>query len=227
MTQTSGKLICYLISKSSHCMKNELIEKYISRTLEYNQTPTSAYLFAKEAGISEADFYEYFASLEALEMEIYSNVYNQAYDACIKNELWQSYSAREKTLAVFFSLVEHMRSNRSFYKYLHDRDFKSLPKWPGYLKKLHEQFHQHFTEILNKAIDDKEISSRRILDSKYADGLWINLLFVIKYWIEDNSIRFEKTDAAIEKSVNLAFDLMSKSALDTAIDFTKFLFQRG
>ena len=36
---------------------------------------------------------------------------------------------------------------------------------------------------------------------------------------------FEKTDAAIEKSVNLIMELMGKSALDSMFDLGKFLFQ--
>jgi hypothetical protein len=43
--------------------------------------------------------------------------------------------------------------------------------------------------------------------------------------MDDTSNAFEKTDAAIEKSVNLAMDLMGKSPLDAALDFGKFLFQ--
>jgi hypothetical protein len=38
---------------------------------------------------------------------------------------------------------------------------------------------------------------------------------------------FEKTDAAIEKSVNLAFDLIGKGILDNALDFGKFLYQNS
>ena len=63
------------------------------------------------------------------------------------------------------------------------------------------------------------------MDDKYADGLWVNFVFIINFWLKDNSKGFEKTDEAIERSVNLAFDLMGKSALDAALDFGKFLFQ--
>jgi AcrR family transcriptional regulator len=207
-------------------MKNELIQTYIKHTLEHNQSPGNVYLFAKAAGITEQEFYQHFASLEALEMEIYEQAYVAAFESCAQSEVWANYSAREKTLAVFFALVEQLKSNRSFYKFLHDRDFKALPKWPKYLTKLHNRFQQDFKDLLNTAIDQQEIAARKFIDNKYADGLWLNLLFIIKYWIEDSTARFENTDAAIEKSVNLAFDLMSKSAIDTALDFTKFLFQR-
>jgi len=53
----------------------------------------------------------------------------------------------------------------------------------------------------------------------------LQLLFVIGFWIKDDSIAFEKTDAAIEKAVNLSFDLMGKGPLDAMLDFGKFLYQ--
>ena len=49
--------------------------------------------------------------------------------------------------------------------------------------------------------------------------------FLLLFWRDDDSAGFEKTDAFVEKSVNLAFDLIGKGALDSAIDFAKFLYQ--
>jgi hypothetical protein len=60
---------------------------------------------------------------------------------------------------------------------------------------------------------------------KFCINLCLNFLFVLTFWLNDNSKGFEKTDESIERSVNLAFDLMGKSALDAALDFGKFLFQ--
>jgi hypothetical protein len=51
------------------------------------------------------------------------------------------------------------------------------------------------------------------------------LLFVTDFWLKDKSPGFEKTDEAIERSLNLAFDLMGKSPLDSMLEFGKFLFQ--
>ena len=69
------------------------------------------------------------------------------------------------------------------------------------------------------------IENRKVIVSKYAEGLWVNFLFVYSFWLKDESNAFEKTDEAIERSINLAIDLMGKSALDSALDFGKFLFQ--
>lgn len=206
-------------------MKAKLIQQYITYTLDHNQTPSSVYQFAKVAGMEEQEFYNHFSGLEALEMSIYEEWFHQAYQQCSASAPWDSYSAREKVLAVFYTFIETLKPNRSFVKFLKDRDFKALPKWPSYLNTLRVVFVDKMKGIVHEGLDSKELAERKYIDDKYVDGLWINFLFVLKFWIEDTSTGFEKTDAAIEKSVNLAMDLMGKSALDAALDFGKFLFQ--
>ena len=79
--------------------------------------------------------------------------------------------------------------------------------------------------ILLEAKTTGEVADRPFISEKYDEGLWLQLWFIFQFWIKDSSVSFEKTDAAIEKSVHLAFDLMGKSALDTFADFAKFLYQ--
>lgn len=206
-------------------MKATLTQQYITYTLEHNQTPANVYQFAKAAGMEEQEFYAHFSGLEALEMEIYEQWFTRAYQQCSASEPWGTYTAREKVLALFYTFIETIKPSRSFVKFLKDRDFKALPKWPSYLNKLREVFVEKVKAIIYEGIDSKELAERKFIDDKYADGLWINFLFVLKFWIDDTSAEYEKTDAVIEKSVNLAMDLMGKSALDAALDFGKFLFQ--
>jgi hypothetical protein len=47
----------------------------------------------------------------------------------------------------------------------------------------------------------------------------------MKFWLEDTSSSFEKTDIFIEKSVNTSFDLLDIKPLKSIIDFGKFLFK--
>ena len=80
-------------------------------------------------------------------------------------------------------------------------------------------------EILLQGKETEEIMDRPIIGDRYSEGLWIQTLFILQFWANDESKDFEKTDAAIEKAVNVAYDLMGKSPLDSMFDFAKFLFQ--
>ena len=55
--------------------------------------------------------------------------------------------------------------------------------------------------------------------------VWGQFLFLLKFWMEDGSPGFEKTDILIEKSVSTGFALLDSSTLSSVFDLGKFLFQ--
>jgi hypothetical protein len=59
----------------------------------------------------------------------------------------------------------------------------------------------------------------------FSEGAWVQLLFILKFWMEDQSPGFEKTDMAIEKSVRTVFDLFDNTPVESILDFGKFLWQ--
>jgi hypothetical protein len=79
--------------------------------------------------------------------------------------------------------------------------------------------------VLNTGKASGEVARRPYLDSRYPEMFWLHMAFLLVFWKDDNSAAFEQTDAAIEKTVNLAFDLIGKGAVDSVIDLAKFLYQ--
>ena len=47
----------------------------------------------------------------------------------------------------------------------------------------------------------------------------------MKFWLDDTSPAFEKTDVFIEKSVKASFDIMNIAPIKSVIDLGKFLFK--
>jgi hypothetical protein len=64
-------------------------------------------------------------------------------------------------------------------------------------------------------------------EALFSEGAWVQLLFLLKFWMEDKSPGFEKTDMAIEKSVQTVFELFDNTPLDSIIDFGKFLWKEN
>ncbi len=137
---------------------------------------------------------------------------------------FKGFSAREKILAFYFTLLEELKSNRSYvlFQLEHSRKFELVPE---YIKGFKAEFETFFDSVLNEGKGKGEVANRPILDKRYPQLFWLHLGFILLFWKQDSSAGFEKTDAAIEKSVNLAFDLIGKGAVDSAIDFAKFLYQ--
>lgn len=203
----------------------KIINGYIEYILEHGQEPSSIFKFAKGLKMNEADFYSYFTSFDAIKSAVWGKLFDSTIQNLESQEVFKEYSAREKLLGFIFTLVEELKKNRSYLLSLYagHKDLKKL--LPKEVKTFKSKFKDFANEIILEGKETEEIASRPLISDKYDEALWLQVWFVFQFWLNDNSPAFEKTDAAIEKSVNLAFDLMGKSALDTFLDFAKFLYQ--
>ena len=117
-----------------------------------------------------------------------------------------------------------LTANRSFTVALLKEDknkLKSLSK----LTELRKHFKQFFDTLEIEKIDLKQEKLIEFQEKTMSEMAWLQFLFTLKFWIEDTSLSFEKTDIFIEKSVNTSFDLMDVAPLKSLIDFGKFMWQ--
>jgi AcrR family transcriptional regulator len=205
--------------------RNLILEGFVSHVLEHGVEPSSVFKFAKDLKMKEEEFYTYFTSFESIKSAIWVSIYDETIRSIESQEVFKEYSAREKFLGFLFTWIEELKKNRSYLLSLYSDKVHSLKKLSSDTKDFKEKFKEFASEIILEGKETQEIASRPFITEKYDEALWLQVAFVFRYWLDDRSPRFEKTDAAIEKSVNLAFDLMGKSALDTFLDFAKFLYQ--
>ena len=57
-------------------------------------------------------------------------------------------------------------------------------------------------------LDIKQEQFEKIQENALKESAWFQLLLTMKFWLEDTSESFEKTDIFIEKSINTSFDLL-------------------
>ena len=71
-----------------------------------------------------------------------------------------------------------------------------------------------------------QVSSSPSSEGLPGAAFWQQMLFVLGFFAKDDTVDFERTDAAVEKAVTLSFDLVGRNTLDSAVDFVRFLVQR-
>lgn len=205
----------------------ESIKKaYIDYVLTEGVQPKSVYIFAKKHKMTEADFYSQFGSFDALEQNIWTDFAKTTIREIEGQDVWTGYSAREKALSFFYSFFELLKGSRSFAVYT----VKHLPKGlvtPRVFGGLKEVFENFSNGILNSGLESGELSDRKFFSKRYKDALWLQFGFVLNFWINDNSAGFEKTDEAIEKGLNVTFDLFQRSPIDNLFEYGKFLVKNG
>jgi hypothetical protein len=205
--------------------RTKIITGYVEHVLEHGKQPASVYKFAKELKMKEEEFYTFFTSFEAIKSAVWSKLFEDTINNLESQDVFKEYSAREKLLGFLFTLVEELKKNRSYLLSLHGEKKNMTNLLPTEAKVFKSKFKDFANEIILEGKETEEIASRPVISDRYDEALWLQVWFIFQFWLKDSSPSFEKTDAAIEKSVNLAFDLMGKSALDTFVDFAKFLYQ--
>ncbi|HTD98717.1 MAG TPA: TetR family transcriptional regulator C-terminal domain-containing protein [Mucilaginibacter sp.] len=205
----------------------ESIQKaYIDYVLTEGTEPKSVYIFAKKNKMTEAEFYNYFSSFQSLEQGIWADVANKTLAEIKGQEIWPQYSAREKALSYFYAFFELLKQQRSFAVYSVNKQPRTLST-PAVFNQLREIFENFSIEILNEGLESGELSDRKFFSKRYKDALWVQFGFVLHFWIGDSSAGFEKTDEAIEKGVNVTFDLFQRSPIDNLFEYGKFLAKNG
>ena len=205
----------------------ESIQKaYIDYVLTEGEEPKSVYIFAKKNKMTEAEFYNHFGSFKALEQNIWAGVAQKTLTEIKEQEVWAQYSAREKALSYFYAFFELLKQQRSFAVYSLRKQPRGISTPPVFTE-LRDIFENFSNEILSEGLESGELSDRKFFSKRYKDALWVQFGFVLHFWVNDSSDGFEKTDEAIEKGVNVTFDLFQRSPIDNLFEYGKFLAKNG
>lgn len=199
---------------------------YVDYVLTHDERPKSVYSFVKKLKLTEADFYAFYASFDSIEKMIWFELTVETIDEIQKQEVWEQYTAREKMLSFFYSYVELLKSQRSFVIYSLKKHGTRLST-PEVLSGVKPIFENFAEQIINEGLESGELADRKFFSKRYKDALWIQYAFILNFWITDDSIGFEKTDEAIEKGIQVTFDLFQRSPIDNLFEYGKFLAQNG
>jgi len=204
-------------------ISGKITAAYIDYILTKGRKPVSVYEFVSKLKIEEQEFYNLFNSFEGLEKNIWAGFVQTTLDTLSASEEYNSYPVKEKLLTFYYTLVEVLKKNRSYILVSSEHGAEMLRN--NILSKTREVFMEYVTQLMAEGAESGEVVKRPYITDKYPEGLWLQLLFVLRFWIKDDSRGFEKTDAAIEKALKLSFDLIGPGAVDSLVDMAKFLYQ--
>lgn len=218
-------LLCFRSILNILMEKKDIRDAYKKYWLEQGKRPVSVYTFTQQLNISESAFYDAYASFDALEKDIWRSILDETLEKLAADEIYRGYGVREKLLAFYFLWVQQLRENRS-YILLQKEKYLVPGAHLDRLESFRTGFFDYIRELIKEGYQTGEVKERKYISDQYVHGFWLQALFVLQYWIRDDSERFEMTDAAIEKAVNLSFQLISSNTLDSLLDFGKFMFAR-
>jgi hypothetical protein len=212
------------MAKKKNITHNDIITFYMDYVLEHNQQPKTVYAFTKTNNFEEQTFYEFFSSFETIEKQIFKVFFDNTLKALEKNEDYISFDARNKLLSFYFTFFENFTANRSYVIYSLEKHKNSL-KGLQLLTELKSAFTSYIAHLGIDLIETKQEQIDRIQRRGLKESAWLQLLLTMKFWMDDTSAGFEKTDIFIEKSVNTTFDVLDVAPIRSLIDFGKFIYK--
>ena len=203
---------------------NQIIALYMNQVLQNNAEPKNVFLFCQENKIVESDFYAFYGSIDALKQDIWVKFFENVKATIENDENYLTYSNKNKLLTLYFSLFEVLTLNRSYVVFALKED-KNLLKNLHQLKEFRTHFKNFISEIADTQTTEEDFKVNKITKPLYVEGAWVEFLFLMKFWLDDTSKGFEKTDIMIEKAVKATFDVLDTTPIDSLIDLGKFVWK--
>lgn len=204
--------------------KAELRKEFMLHLLRTGESPVTVYAFCEQLGKEEFEFYQHYGSFKSLEKDVWKEFFKKVERILNQDENYSQYSGYEKWLSFLYTFIEILKENRSYVMLRCERlERKEFRPW--FMDGMRELFKGYTKDIIGAGLETEEIASRPIITDRYYEVLWAQILYVIRVWVNDESEDFQITDAAIEKTSVLLFELMKKGPIDMLVDFVKFAYQ--
>jgi len=210
------------MAKKKTLTESNLVSEYMNYVIEHNKQPESVYSFTKSIGITEKEFYSHFGSFVSLQKTVFTQFFNFTIELLHKDEDYTNYDAKSKLISFYYTIFELFKASRSYLAFVLTADKNQLKNYKQ-LADFNLKF-EEYIDTLPIKLPDLQIEKIEAYKEKgVAKISWTQFLFILKFWLEDESANFEKTDVLIEKSITTGFNIIENNPLKHIIDLGKFL----
>ncbi|GEN75340.1 TetR family transcriptional regulator C-terminal domain-containing protein [Chryseobacterium hagamense] len=205
--------------------QEKIFEQYGDYLLNHGERPKNVYLFAKDNGFEEKEFYHFFSGFDQIEKEMLDHLFRKSLELAEEVNASPEILTKEKLLNVYFIFFENLTINRSLVLSILGTAKAQEIQVLQNLRRTHRRFVATLDfnewEMIEKAKQDL----RRFNEKARQETLWLHFVSAIDFWKKDTSPDFEKTDIFVEKTIDTGFELIENEPLRKVIDLGKFLWK--
>ena len=214
--------------KNTEITQENILELYSNYVLRNNRKPLNVFTFCDDHEISESDFYFYYANFDQLEADYLKYFLEQTLLLISAEESYIMETPKNKLLSFYFTFFEQLTLNRTLVIYLIGQEKNNLQNFKK-LWALKAEFLRFIksldvTDSMLGNSSESKMKLERIKNKGIEEFYWGQFLATLKFWLDDTSSNFEKTDIFIEKSVDTGMDLLDIKPFKKLVDLGKFLF---
>lgn len=210
------------MAKKKSISKEHLIDFYMDTVVVQQGNPLTVEDLAKTYGFTPDAFYKHFESFEDLNRAIFRVFIDDAITVLAQSTEYVGFSKKDKLLSLYFTLFENLTLNREFVL-LTINSYGSNLNALSLFTELKESFISFIDSLQMETLSLSD-TLESIQSKSLREGLWVQFLLTLKFWMSDDSNECEKTDIFIEKSVNTGMELLNTQTMNNIIDLGKFLY---
>jgi AcrR family transcriptional regulator len=204
--------------------KVKILQSAVDLIIEKGFENASLREMAKNAGVSNPTIYNYFPSKEKLLYAYIEQKHKETIKILQEIEDFHTYTLREQLQTLIETELELYLEDREFIVQIADMVFHSSGLKIGKLYKTNALFLETVEEMINIAIDAKEIAEPPFKDH-LPTLFWDYYILVVAYWVKDESEMFENTTQFIDHSLGVIESVLYSDILNKASDLGMFLFK--
>lgn len=202
----------------------QLMTWYMDHVAANQFRPATISDFAVANNFEAPLFYKHYDSFKELEQEIFKTLFETSLVTLEESDEFLTFGKKDKLLSFYFTFFENISLNKEYVQFVL-KDYGLSLETLSVLSPVRELF-GNFVDMLK--LQELNINFSAIEPFQKAtirESAWIQFLFTLKFWLDDTSPDFEKTDVFIEKSLNTSLELIDTKALNNIIDLGKFLYK--
>ena len=201
-----------------------LLESAVDVITEKGFRSASMREIANRADVGDATIYNYFSSKEKLLYGYCEYVQQQVIEELKAIDDFHEYTLQEQLHQFIELQLQTWLPAREFLKEVYEQTFVSPIAGYERMQTTRELFSSTVIELLNAAIEVGEIP-----DQPYRELLprlaWDYMNAILAYWLQDDSDQFSNTTQVVDRSVEIAFQLLKGGLIGKSIDLVSFLFR--
>ena len=212
------------MKKKKNSSKLDILTLYMDLVSEQKSKPDDVSDFCEQVNLDEDNFYEHFKSLKKVEKTIFNELFKNSLEVLNESEEFLDFDGKNKLLSLYFTFFENLTLNREYVEVVLKGCKNQLKSYKS-LSSLKKNFID-FVDSLALSESILPIDGLEKIQTGFINySAWAQLLITIKFWLEDESESFEKTDIFIEKSINTSFEFIENKFLKNVFDLGKFVYK--
>lgn len=189
---------------------------------DHEAKPSSVEDFCEKVNLHQAAFEKHFSSFKKMDKAIFLELFKNSIEVLEESEEFLNFDSKNKLISFYFTFFENLSLNRQYVKTVLSGCTNQLTSLKR-LSLLKTEF-LHFIESLSLRESIIPVEGLETIQQRFiSETMWFQLVATIRFWLDDHSETFEKTDIFIEKSINTSFELLENKFLKNAFDLGKFI----